>query len=907
MKDEEDDNIIPNDEENNSEENQLDDNQDGDDSEEIISVNAKNFEGQHFYENQEEEGEDVITKVTGMYKDWFLDYASYVILERAVPAIEDGFKPVQRRIMHSLKELDDGRYNKVANVVGHTMQYHPHGDASIGDAMVQIGQKDLLIDCQGNWGNILTGDGAAASRYIEARLSKFALEVLYSPKITDWGVSYDGRRAEPNNLPVKFPLLLAQGAEGIAVGLSTKVLPHNFNELIDASIKILKGKAFTLYPDFMTQGIADVSNYNDGLRGGRVRVRAKIAQLDKNTLVITQIPFSTNTTTLIDSILKANDKGKIKIKKIEDNTAADVEILIHLFPGVSPDKTIDALFAFTACETSVAPLGCVIEDNKPLFIGVSEMLKISTHRTVDLLRQELEIQLEELKNKWHFSTLEKIFIREEMYIDFKLYSDRESLYKYLYDRFEPFKKSFVREINDDDLQRLTQIPMIRITRFDSDKADDFISKLEDEMKEVEHNLANLTDFAIAYFTKLKEKYGKGRERQTELRVFDNVEATKVVLRNTKLYVNREEGFVGTSLKKDEYVGDCSDIDDVIVFLRDGTLMVTKVDAKTFIGKDIIHVAVFDKSDKRTIYNMMYRDGKSGPSYIKRFNVSGVTRDKAYDLTNGTNGSQVVYFSHNPNGEAEVVTILLRQVGTIKKLKFDIDFAKLAIKGRASKGNLVTKYPIKKIELKEKGISTLLPRKVWFDDTVKRLNVDARGELLGEFKPSDKILVISQAGKLKVIIPELSTHFEEDMIVLEKFNPKKPISAIYYDGEKERYYLKRFLVENEGKEESFITDHPNSQLEIVSTDYRPVAQLIFAKVKGVQKEDLHIDVEDFIAVKGFKALGNQLTTDKLKQVNLLDPLPYEEPVEEVPERPELDDDDSVETELDDDGQIGLVLD
>jgi topoisomerase IV subunit A len=904
MKDEEDDNIIPNDDENNSEENQLDENQEGDDDE-IINVDAKHFEGQHFYENQEEEGEDIITKVTGMYKDWFLDYASYVILERAVPAIEDGFKPVQRRIMHSLKELDDGRYNKVANVVGHTMQYHPHGDASIGDAMVQIGQKDLLIDCQGNWGNILTGDGAAASRYIEARLSKFALEVLYSPKITDWGVSYDGRRAEPNNLPVKFPLLLAQGAEGIAVGLSTKVLPHNFNELIDASIKILKGKPFTLYPDFMTQGIADVSNYNDGLRGGRVRVRAKIAQLDKNTLVITQIPFSTNTTTLIDSILKANDKGKIKIKKIEDNTAADVEILIHLFPGVSPDKTIDALFAFTACETSVAPLGCVIEDNKPLFIGVSEMLKISTHRTVDLLRQELEIQLEELKNKWHFSTLEKIFIREEMYIDFKLYSDRESLYKYLYDRFEPFKKSFVREITDEDLQRLTQIPMIRITRFDSDKADDFIAKLEDEMKEVEHNLEHLTDFAIAYFTKLKEKYGKGRERQTELRVFDNVEATKVVLRNTKLYVNREEGFVGTSLKKDEYLTDCSDIDDVIVFLRDGKMLVTKVDAKTFVGKDIIHVAIFDKSDKRTIYNMIYRDGKSGPSYIKRFNVSGVTRDKPYDLTNETAGSQVVYFSHNPNGEAEVITILLRQVGTIKKLKFDIDFAKLAIKGRASKGNLVTKYPIKKIELKEKGISTLLPRKVWFDDTVKRLNVDARGELLGEFKPSDKILVINQSGKLKVIIPELSTHFDEDMIVLEKFNPKKPISAIYFDGEKERYYLKRFLVETE-KEESFITEHPNSQLEIVSTDYRPVAQLIFAKVKGVQKEDLHIDVEDFIAVKGFKALGNQLTADKLKQVNLLDPLPYEEPVEEVPEKPELEENDSVETELDDDGQIGLVL-
>ncbi|WP_268846022.1 DNA gyrase/topoisomerase IV subunit A [Flavobacterium aestivum] len=906
MKDEEDDNIIPNDGEDNFDENPLDDNQEGGDDE-IINVDAKHFEGQHFYENQEEEGEDVITKVTGMYKDWFLDYASYVILERAVPAIEDGFKPVQRRIMHSLKELDDGRYNKVANVVGHTMQYHPHGDASIGDAMVQIGQKELLIDCQGNWGNILTGDGAAASRYIEARLSKFALEVLYSPKITDWGVSYDGRRAEPNNLPVKFPLLLAQGAEGIAVGLSTKVLPHNFNELIDASIKILKGKPFTLYPDFLTQGIADVSNYNDGLRGGRVRVRARIGQLDKNTLVITQIPFSTNTTSLIDSILKANEKGKIKIKKIEDNTAAEVEILIHLFPGVSPDKTIDALFAFTACETSVAPLGCVIEDNKPLFIGVSEMLKISTNRTVDLLRQELEIHLEELRNKWHFSTLEKIFIREEMYIDFKLYGDRESLYKYLYDRFEPFKKSFTREINDDDLHRLTQIPMIRITRFDSDKADELIARLEDEMKEVEYNLEHLTDFAIAYFTKLKEKYGKGKERQTELRSFDNIEATKVVLRNTKLYVNREEGFVGTSLKKDEYVTDCSDIDDVIVFLRDGKMIVTKVDAKTFVGKDIIHVAIFDKSDKRTIYNMIYRDGKSGPSYIKRFNVSGVTRDKSYDLTNETAGSQTLYFSCNPNGEAEVITILLRQVGSVKKLKFDIDFAALAIKGRASKGNLVTKYPIKKIELKEKGISTLLPRKVWFDDTVQRLNVDARGELLGEFRPSDKILVISQAGKSKVITPELSTHFDEDMIVLEKWIPKKPISAIYYDGEKERYYIKRFLIETENKEESFISEHPNSRLEIVATDYRPVAELVFNKVKGVQKENLTVDIESFIAVKGFKALGNQLTTDKLKQVNLLEPLPYEIPEEIIPEELEVQgetNEDGADIHLDDDGQVVL---
>ncbi|MBP7396113.1 MAG: DNA gyrase/topoisomerase IV subunit A [Flavobacterium sp.] len=900
MKDEEEDNILPNEDENNDASFDANDQEGFDD----ISTSSGMH---HFYENNADE-HDTITKVTGMYKDWFLDYASYVILERAVPAIEDGFKPVQRRIMHSLKELDDGRYNKVANVVGHTMQYHPHGDQSIADAMVQIGQKDLLIDCQGNWGNILTGDGAAASRYIEARLSKFALEVLYSPKITDWGVSYDGRRAEPNNLPVKFPLLLAQGAEGIAVGLSTKVLPHNFNELIDASIKILKGKPFTLYPDFQTAGIADVSNYNDGMRGGRVRVRAKISQLDKNTLVITQIPFSTNTSSLIDSILKANEKGKIKIKKIEDNTAAEVEILIHLFPGVSPDKTIDALFAFTACETSVAPLGCVIEDNKPLFIGVSDMLKISTDRTVDLLRQELEIQLEELKNKWHFATLEKIFIREEMYIDFKLYSDREALYKYMYDRFEPFKASFVREINDDDLQKLTQIPMIRITRFDSDKADDFIAKLEDEMKEVQHHLDHIIDFAIAYFAKLKEKYGKGRERQTELRIFDDIEATKVVLRNTKLYVNREEGFVGTSLKKDEYVVDCSDIDDVIVFLRNGTMMITKVDAKTFVGKDIIHVAIFDKGDKRTIYNLIYRDGKSGPSYIKRFNVSGVTRDKAYDLTNGAAGSQILYFSCNPNGEAEVINIILRQVGSIKKLKFDIDFAKLAIKGRASKGNLVTKYPIKKIELKEKGISTLLPRKVWFDDTVQRLNVDGRGELLGEFRPSDKILVISQTGKLKVIIPELSTHFDEDMIVLEKWNPKKPISAIYYDGEKERYYIKRFLVEVENKEESFISEHPNSRLEIVATDYRPIAELIFAKVKGVQKENQVVDIESFIAVKGFKALGNQLTTDKLKQVNLLEPLPYEEPEEEQPEPTESIEDaiDDSSIQLEDDGQVTLSL-
>lgn len=881
------------------------------DEEEDINLPEGNLNsGGHFYDNNEEDSADTITKVTGMYKDWFLDYASYVILERAVPAIEDGFKPVQRRIMHSLKELDDGRYNKVANVVGHTMQYHPHGDQSIGDAMVQIGQKELLIDTQGNWGNILTGDGAAASRYIEARLSKFALEVLYSPKITEWVASYDGRRNEPNNLPVKFPLLLAQGAEGIAVGLSTKVLPHNFNELIDASIKILKNKPFQIFPDFQTAGIADVSAYNDGLRGGRVRVRAKIAQLDKNTLIITQIPFSTNTTTLIDSILKANEKGKIKIKKIEDNTAAEVEILIHLFPGVSPDKTIDALFAFTGCETSVAPLGCVIENHKPLFIGVTEMLKISTARTVELLKSELEIQLSELEEQWHFLSLERIFIEKKVYRLIEEETTKEGVISAIDEGLKPHIKHLKRAVTEDDILRLTEIRIMRISKFDSNKAQDKIEALEGDIEQVKHDLAHLIDFAIAYFTRLKEKYGKGRERQTELRIFDDIEATKVVLRNTKLYVNREEGFIGTSLKKDEYVTDCSDIDDVIVFLRDGTMMVTKVAEKAFVGKDIIHIAIFDKTDKRTIYNMIYRDGKSGPSYIKRFNVSGVTRDKPYDLTNESKGSQVLYFSHNPNGEAEVITILLRQIGSIKKLKWDVDFASIAIKGRASKGNIVSKYPIKKIELKERGISTLKPRKIWFDDTVQKLNVDARGELLGEFRPNDKLLIISQSGKLKTIIPELTTHFDPDMIILEKWHPNKPISAIYYDGEKERYYVKRFVIETEGKEETFISEHPNSQLEIVSTDYRPVAELIFAKVKGVQKENMTVDLEAFISVKGIKALGNQLTTDKLKQVNLLESLPYEAPEEVVPEELEVDGDtqiseiDDADIQIDDEGQITL---
>ncbi|HLV14425.1 MAG TPA: DNA gyrase/topoisomerase IV subunit A [Xanthomarina sp.] len=831
--------------------------------------------------NEQEENKETITKVSGMFKDWFLDYASYVILERAVPAIEDGLKPVQRRIMHSMKDLDDGRYNKVANIVGHTMQYHPHGDASIADAMVQIGQKDLLIDTQGNWGNILTGDSAAASRYIEARLSKFALDVVYNPKITEWQASYDGRRKEPVNLPVKFPLLLAQGGEGIAVGLSTKILPHNFNELIDASVKHLKGKNFTLYPDFPTAGIADVSNYNDGLRGGKIRVRAKISQLDKNTLVITEIPFGTNTSSLIDTILKANEKGKIKIKKIEDNTAAKVEILVHLPGGISPDKTIDALYAFTSCETSISPLGCVIEDNKPLFVGVSEMLRHSTDNTVQLLKSELEIQLGEFEEQWHFASLERIFIENRIYRDIEEEETWEGVIQAIDKGLKPHTKHLKRAVLEEDILRLTEIRIKRISKFDIDKAQQKIDALEDEIARVKHHLANLIDYAIAYFERLKKDYGKGRERQTEIRLFEDVDATKVVIRNTKLYVNREEGFIGTSLKKDEYVCDCSDIDDIIVFTKEGKMMVSKVDAKIFVGKDIIHVAVFKKKDKRTIYNMIYRDGSKGPSYVKRFAVTSITRDKEYDLTNGNKGSMVWYFSANPNGEAEMVTVHLRQVGSIKKLKWDLDFAEVLIKGRASKGNVVTKHAVKKIELKEKGVSTLKPRKIWFDETVQRLNVDERGELVGEFRGEDRILIINQSGTIKTIIPEITTHFDDDMIVMEKWIPKKPISAIYFDGEKERYYVKRFVVENESKEESFISDHPNSRLEIVSTDWRPMADVEFTKERGKdRKENMQVNFEEFISVKGITALGNQLTKDKVNQVSLLEPLPYEAP-EEVP--------------------------
>ena len=835
---------------------------------------SEEIQDQEFIDDHQE---DALIRVSGMYKDWFLDYASYVILERAVPAIEDGFKPVQRRILHSMKDLDDGRYNKVANIVGHTMQYHPHGDASIGDAMVQVGQKDLLIDTQGNWGNILTGDRAAAPRYIEARLSKFALEVVFSPKITDWQLSYDGRKKEPINLPVKFPLLLNQGAEGIAVGLSTKILPHNFIELINASVNHLKGKRFTIYPDFPTAGIIDISNYNDGMRGGKVRVRAKISQRDKKTLVINQIPYSTNTSSLIDSILKANDKGKIKIKRIEDNTAADVEILVHLPAGISPDKTIDALYAFTACESSISPLGCVIEDNKPLFVGVSEMLRRSTDHTVELLTKELEYQLQELENQWHFSSLERIFIENRIYRDIEEVATWEGVIEAIQKGLSPFTSALKREVTVEDIARLTEIRIKRISKFDIDKAQQKIEALEGEIEQVKHSLANIIEFAITYFTKLKTDYGKGRERKTEIKTFDDVDARKVVIRNTKLYVNREEGFVGTSLRKDEYVTDCSDIDDIIVFTEEGKMMVTKVDTKTFVGKNILHLAVFKKKDTRTIYNMIYRDGKSGTSYIKRFAVTGVTRDKEYGLTQGNPGSKVLYFSANPNGEAEIVSINLRQSGSIKKLKWDLDFADLDIKGRGVKGNIVTKYRVNRIELKEAGVSTLKPRKIWFDESVQRLNVDGRGTLVGAFRGDDKLLIIQQNGTLKTVTPDLSMHFPEDMIVMEQWEPKKPLSVIYFDGEKERYYVKRFLVENANKEETIVRDHSSVRLELVSTDWKPQVELVFAKPRGKEpRPNQQVVLEEFIDFKGIKALGNQLIPYKVKTINNLEPIPYDPP-------------------------------
>jgi len=744
------------------------------------------LEDQH--ENQEEEKnpfenktvDDKIIPVGGLYENWFLDYASYVILERAVPSLYDGLKPVQRRILHSMKEMDDGRYNKVANIIGNTMKYHPHGDASIGDALVQLGQKDLLIDCQGNWGNTLTGDGAAAARYIEARLSKFASHVVFNPKTTNWLSSYDGRNKEPEQLPVKFPLLLAQGAEGIAVGMACKFLPHNFIELIDQSINHLRGKKVELLPDFPNGGMADFTNYNDGLRGGKVRVRAKIKKLDNKTLVIHEIPFGTTTGSLIESIIKANEKGKIKVKKIEDNTAAEAEVIIHLSPGVSPDKTLDALYAFTDCEVSISPNSSIIDKDTPRFMGVSEILKVNTDNTVRLLRMELEIRLDELERQWHFSTLEKIFIQEEMYIDFKLYSDRESLYAYLYKRFEKHQKKLIREIIDEDLHRLTQIPMIRITRFDSDKADDAILKLEEEMAVVKEKLANLIEYSIEYFKDLKKRFGVGRERKTEIKIFDTISATKVIIANRKLYVDYEEGFIGYGLKKNEPVNDCSEIDDIILFFATGKMMVTKVADKKFVGKGIVHADVWKKGDNRTIYHLIYQDGLGGSAMMKRFYVNSITRDTEYDLTRGVKGSKMLYFSVHPNGEREVVSVLLRPRPHLKRLRFDVDLGDLLIKGRQSAGNRVTKEIIQKITQKEVGGSTLAARKIWFDTVVGRLNDEGRGKFLGSFKGEDKILTLYKTGEYRLSNFDLSNHFDEDMIHIEKWHPERPISTVYFD-------------------------------------------------------------------------------------------------------------------------------
>ncbi|MCH2234237.1 MAG: DNA gyrase/topoisomerase IV subunit A [Crocinitomicaceae bacterium] len=822
---------------------------------------------------------DNIIPMSGLYKDWFLDYASYVILERAVPALLDGFKPVQRRIMHSMKEMDDGRYNKVANIIGNTMKYHPHGDASIGDALVQMGQKDLLIDMQGNWGNTLTGDSAAAPRYIEARVSKFANHVVFNPKTTEWINSYDGRNKEPVLLPVKFPLLLAQGAEGIAVGMACKVMPHNFNELVDASIAALRGKKVDLVPDFQNGGLADVTNYNEGQRGGKVRVRARIQKEDSKTLKIIEIPFGTTSTSLIDSILKANDKGKIKIKKIEDNTAAEVEIVIHLATGVSPDKTIDALYAFTNCEMSISPNTSVIIDNKPHFMSVNDILKMSTENTVHLLKRELEIRKGELEESWHFASLEKIFIENKIYIEFdgKTYDEAiEVTHKLL----KPHIKHLKREVTDEDVKKLLEIRMRRITKHDAEKADTYIAGLEEELKEIEHNLANIIDFAIDYFKDLKKKFGEGRERKTELKVFDTISAKKVIVANKKLYVDMKEGFIGYNLKKAEFIADCSDIDDVIVFFKSGRMLVTKIADKKFVGKGIVHAGIWKKGDKRTIYHLIYRDGgESGPSFMKRFYVNSITRDKEYDLTAGTKGSKMLYFSYHPNGERELVTVQLRPRPHLKRVRFDIDFGDLLIKGRASKGNRVTKDIISKIIQKEVGESTLAARKIWWDDVVQRLNVDERGTYLGAFKGDDKILTIYSSGELRLTNFDLALRFGDDLIHIEKWHPDRPIAAIYKDGSKDLHYVKRFLVEvKSDKKTSFISESEGSELDVVTTAYQPKAKIIYNKRLKETKDlpDKEIELDEFIDIKGQKAQGNQLTKLKVKEIQLMHAIGGDEP-------------------------------
>lgn len=815
--------------------------------------------------------EESLKKVSGLYKDWFLDYASYVILDRAIPSIFDGFKPVQRRIMHSMRELEDGRYNKVANIVGNTMKYHPHGDASITDAMVQIGQKELLIDTQGNWGNIFTGDSAAAARYIEARLTPFALEVVFNPKTTHWAKSYDGRNNEPVDLPVKFPLLLAQGVEGIGVGLSTKIMPHNFIELIDASIAYLKGKKFQIFPDFITGGMLDVSNYNDGERGGKIRARARITQKEKNTLCITELPFGKNTGDLIDSIIKANDKGKIKIKKIEDNTSDVVEINIYLNNDVSPDKTIDALYAFTDCEISISPNACVIVGDKPMFLNASEILRQNTDHTVKLLKKELEIELHELQENWHFSSLERIFIENRIYHDIEEVKSWEKVISTIAKGLKPHTTHLLREVTEDDILRLTEIRIKRISRFDLDKFKENIIALEGKIEQVKNHLENLIQYAVSYYTNIRKKYGKGKERRTELRVFDTIDATKVAVANEKFYVNREEGFIGTSLRKDEFLFDCSDIDDIITFQKDGTMKVVKVEAKTFIGKNIVHVAIWKKNDKRTVYNMIYREGRDGPAYMKRFSVTGVTRNTDYKLASDKKGSELLYFSANPNGEAEKVSVILKSNARVRKSKIDVDFSELGIRGRDSRGNLVTKYLVKKVDLKEEGHSTLAPRKIWFDETVRRLNADARGTLLGTFKGDDKILTVSANGDARLVTFDLSNRFDSDYLIFEKWRPAQPITCIYYDGDKQIYFIKRFLLDNTTNVQHFMpSEHPKSFIEAVLTANGVTADIVFAKEKGKEREPETIDLDEFISVKGIKAIGNQFIKDKVKSIDLTVP-------------------------------------
>ena len=833
-----------------------------------------------------------VTALSGMYQDWFLDYASYVILERAVPHLDDGLKPVQRRILHSMKRMDDGRYNKVANIIGHTMQFHPHGDASIGDALVQLGQKDLLIDTQGNWGNVLTGDGAAAPRYIEARLSKFALDVVFNPKTTEWKLSYDGRNKEPVTLPVKFPLLLAMGGEGIAVGLASKLLPHNFNEIIDASIDYLQGKEFVLYPDFPTGGMIDVSKYNDGQRGGVVKIRAKIEKIDKKALVITEIPFGKTTSTLIESIIKANEKGKIKIRKIDDNTSARVEIVIHLVPGVSPDKTIDALYALTDCECSISPNTCVITGSKPSFMGVSEILRYSTDNTVRLLKTELEIRQDELREDWHLSSLEKIFIEERIYRDIEECETWESVIKAIDDGLKPFRKRLLREVTREDIILLTEIRIKRISKYDSKKADEHIKGIETELEEVKNHLQNLIPFTINYFRQIRKKYGKGRERRTEIRSFDTILATKVVANNAKLYINYREGFIGTGLKKDEFVCDCSDIDDIIVIRKDGGYLITKVADKVFVGNDILYAQVFLKNDERTIYNIVYQDGKDGPLLVKRCAITGLTRDKEYNLTRGTKGSKIIYFTANPNGEAEVIRAYHKPKARLKKLVIEFDFGQLAIKGKSSMGNILTRNPVQKIALKEKGLSTLGGRKIWFDDAVFRLNVDGRGLFLGEFSADDKILVVTKNGYFRITGFDLSNHFEDNILIIEKYRSGKVYSVIYWDAEQKFYYVKRFIAEESEKPLCFINEDPESKLISMTEVEYPRFEIHFGG-KHKTRENEIIEVAEFIGVKSYKAKGKRLTSFMVENIQEIEPIvrkesaaQREEDDDEEPQHPDI---------------------